>query len=98
MGMEKSPYFNVRKDFSFIGQIRKRLRIWSCAPVQVPELCQGIGPSGHPAEDLTGGGPGAAAVINAVAERGGQVCFGHGEDFFPKYFYAVTGSSSDKAS
>lgn len=51
-------------------------------PVQVPELCQGVGPSGHPAEDLAGGGPGAAAVVNAVAERGGQVCFGHGEDFF----------------
>lgn len=34
------------------------------------------------AEDLAGGGPGAAAVVNAVAERGGQVCFGHGEDFF----------------
>lgn len=64
------------------GQIRKRLRIWSCAPVQVPQLCQGVGPSGHPAEDLTGGGPGAAAVIDAMAERGGQVCFGHGEDFF----------------
>lgn len=64
------------------GQIRPRGRIWSCEPVQVPELCQGIGPSGHPAEDLAGGGPGAAAVVDAAVEGSGQVCFGHVEDFF----------------
>lgn len=66
---------------SFRSQIRKRLRIWSCVPVHLPQLRHGIAPAGHPADDLAGGGPGIAAVVNAAVQSRGKVGFGHGEDF-----------------
>lgn len=51
-------------------------------PVHLPQLGDGVEAARHAADDLAGGGPGVAAVVNAAVEGGGQVGFGHGEDFF----------------
>ena len=45
-------------------------------PVQLPQLGHGVDAASHPADDLTGGGPGIAAVVNVAVEDGGQVGFG----------------------
>ena len=68
---------------AFFFQICRRGRIWSGMPVQLPQLGDGVEAARHAADDLAGGGPGVAAVVNAAVEGGGQVGFGHGEDFFP---------------
>ena len=54
-----------------MGEIRKRLRIWSCVPVYLPQLVDGVEAARHTADDLAGGGPGAAAVVDAAVEGGG---------------------------
>ena len=52
-------------------QIRQRCRIWSGVPVQLPQLGHGVEAASHAADDLAGGGPGVAAVVNAAVEGGG---------------------------
>ena len=59
------------------------------SPIDLPQLGHGVAPARHPADDLAGGGPGVAADVNAAVEGGGQVGFGHGEDFFPILFIAL---------
>lgn len=61
--------FLFRPSISFRSQIRKRLRIWSCVPVHLPQLRHGVEAARHPADDLTDGEPGAAAVVNAAVEN-----------------------------
>ena len=53
------------------SQIRRRRRIWSGVPVQLPQLGHGVEAARHPADDLAGGGPGVAAVVNTAGEGGG---------------------------
>ena len=53
------------------SQIRRRRRIWSGVPVQLPQLGHGVEAASHAADDLAGGGPGVAAVVNAAVEGGG---------------------------
>lgn len=50
-------------------------------PVHLPQLGHGVAPARHAADDLAGGGPGIAAVVNAAVQSRGKVGFGHGEDF-----------------
>ena len=50
-------------------------------PVHLPQLGHGVEAARHPADDLAGGGPGIAAVVNAAVQSRGKVGFGHGEDF-----------------
>ena len=50
------------------SQIRKRLRIWLGMPIQLPQLGHGVEAARHAADDLAGGGPGVAAVVDAAAE------------------------------
>lgn len=52
------------------SQIRRRRRIWSGVPVQLPQLGHGVEAARHAADDLAGGGPGVAAVVNAAVEGG----------------------------
>lgn len=52
-------------------------------PVHLPQLGHSVEAARHAADDLAGGGPGVTAVVDAAVEGGGQVGFGHGEDFFP---------------
>ena len=58
-------------------------------PVQLPQLGHGVEAACHAADDLAGGGPGVTAVVDAAVEGGGQVGFGHGEDFFLMYLVAL---------
>ena len=52
-------------------------------PVHLPQLGHGVEAARHAADDLAGGGPGVAAVVNATVEGRGQVGFSHGKNFFP---------------
>lgn len=38
-------------------------------PVHLPQLRHGVEAARHPADDLTDGEPGAAAVVNAAVEN-----------------------------
>ena len=40
-------------------------------PVQLPQLGHGVDAARHAADDLAGGGPGIAAVVNAAVEGSG---------------------------
>lgn len=40
-------------------------------PVQLPQFGDGVEAARHPADDLAGGGPGVAAVVNTAGEGGG---------------------------